>query len=634
MNRKYRIFAADLETTVFNGQTYTEAWASAFVELDTEDVFIFGSLSEAFEYLKSLNENILLYYHNLKFDGEFWLYFLLHDLKYEQALDEENNFLSDKDMPNKTFKYCISERGQWYNLKIKINNHYIELRDSLKLLPFSLEKIGLSFETKHKKLKMEYKGLRFENCYISESEKEYIKNDVLVLKEALEILFKEGYNKLTIGSCCLAEYKRIFGSREEWEECFPDVYNINLPPEYEYPTAGHYILKSYKGGWCYLVKGKENKIYNNGVTFDVNSLYPSVMHSDSGNRYPIGEPQFWSGNYIPQQALSNKKYFFIRIKTRFYLKSGFLPCIQIKQNFLYKSTEWLESSDIYNKKDGKYYNFYYENGIRKDTRVTLTLTQTDFKLILEHYELLDFEILDGCYFDSAIGLFDEYINKYKAMKQNNTGAKRQFAKLFLNNLYGKMATSINSSYKIGYLKESGEVGYNAVFAQNKKPVYIPVGSAITSYARDFTIRAAQKNYFGKDKNGFIYADTDSIHCDLPIENINGVKLHDKEFNCWKLETEWKEAIFLRQKTYIEIDKNTNEYIIKCAGMPEKSKQLLIDSFLGRKRNDIEYTEEFINFITTKRSIKDFKQGLKVPGKLVAKHIRGGIVLADTTFEIK
>ena len=103
---------------------------------------------------------------------------------------------------------------------------------------------------------------------------------------------------------------------------------------YKYGTAGDYIRKSYRGGWCYLVKGKENKIYTNGTTADVNSLYPSMMSSESGNRYPVGVPHFWTGNIIPDRALESDKYFFIRIKTRFYIKKNMLPFIQIKGNLL------------------------------------------------------------------------------------------------------------------------------------------------------------------------------------------------------------------------------------------------------------------------------------------------------------
>ena len=33
-----------------------------------------------------------------------------------------------------------------------------------------------------------------------------------IVKEALEIMFTEGHNKLTIGSCCLDEYKKTMGN--------------------------------------------------------------------------------------------------------------------------------------------------------------------------------------------------------------------------------------------------------------------------------------------------------------------------------------------------------------------------------------------------------------------------------------
>ena len=73
----------DFETTVYKGQTDTEVWASACVELFTEDVRIFHSIGEQFDYFTSLNENLVVYYHNLKFDGAFWLSYLLVDLGFK-----------------------------------------------------------------------------------------------------------------------------------------------------------------------------------------------------------------------------------------------------------------------------------------------------------------------------------------------------------------------------------------------------------------------------------------------------------------------------------------------------------------------------------------------------------------------
>jgi hypothetical protein len=213
--RKYSYFVGDFETTVYKGQVATEVWASASVELFKEDVDIFHSIDEQFEYFFNLNTNVIAYFHNLKFDGGFWLPFLLQKLGLKQAYRQlsENPFvvewLPEREMKNNSFKYSVSNKGQWYTITIKVNNNIIEIRDSLKLLPFSVKKIGKSFRTKHKKLNMEYKGFRYAGCNITDKEKTYIANDVLVVKEALEIMFNEGHNDLTIGSCCLHEFKNL-----------------------------------------------------------------------------------------------------------------------------------------------------------------------------------------------------------------------------------------------------------------------------------------------------------------------------------------------------------------------------------------------------------------------------------------
>ena len=404
MKKEVKVMVGDFETTVYKGQKTTEVWASACVELFTEEVHLFHSIAEQFEYFQSLSTNIICYYHNLKFDGEFWISFLLNVLGYTQAYeqDDENDistihWMKPHDMPCKSFQYSISSMGTWYKIVIKTHNKTIELRDSYKLLPFKLKRIGKAFKTKHQKLEMEYKGVRYAGCYISPEEQEYIKNDVLVIKEALEIMFQQGHKKLTIGSCCLAEYRSIIGGKK-YDEYFPNMYEIPLDEEkYGSPNSGEYIRKSYRGGWCYLVKGKENKLFKGGTTADVNSLYPSVMSSESGSVYPVGKPTFWRGNYIPDEAKGFDKFYFIRVKTMFHIREGKLPFIQIKGNLRYKATEMLESSDIYDKATGKYVQFRKTlEGDIVPTYVILTMTMIDWQLFKEHYYLLEPEILDGC----------------------------------------------------------------------------------------------------------------------------------------------------------------------------------------------------------------------------------------------
>lgn len=640
-----KTYACDFETTVYEGQDHTEVWASAIVGLDDSEPVVHHSIGDTLKYLVDQKEDATLYYHNLKFDGNFWLSYLLTELNFKQGYDyispTDVTWKKKKQLSNNEVIYSISSMGQWYTITFKYRGHFYTLKDSLKLLPFKLEKIGKDFKTKHQKLDMEYEGYRYAGCKISDSEMQYIKNDVLVLQEALNIMFNEGHNKLTIGACCLSEYKKLLGEYD-WSIFFPKLQDIPIDESiYDAPTADEYIRKSYRGGWCYLVDGASGNIYHDGTTADVNSLYPSMMSSESGNYYPIGKPRFWYGNKIPADALKDNRYFFVRIRCRFYLKKDMLPFIQIKGDKHYKSTEMLKTSDIYDKKTNKYYKTYIDrDGNKHDTKVTLTLTMTDYRLLKEHYELEDFEILDGCWFYSEIGIFDDYINKYKKIKMESKGAQRQIAKLFLNNLYGKLATSKISSFKYAFEKDDESLGYRVVIEENKEPIFIACGSAITSYSRNFTIRSAQLNYHGKGKRGFKYADTDSIHCDLKPSEIQGIKVHDSAFCCWKLESCWDIAKFIRQKTYVEhvthedLKPIDNPYYnIKCAGMPDSCKDLFLIS-MGEKEATQKQKEKYKDFLSVKRTLDDFRIGLKVPSKLKPKNIKGGVILVEEDYTMR
>lgn len=137
-----------------------------------------------------------------------------------------------------------------------------------------------------------------------------------------------------------------------------------------------------------------------------------------------------------------------------------------------------------------------------------------------------------------------------AMKMNSEGGAREEAKLFLNNCYGKLATNDDSSYQEPYLDEDGLLRFILHEEHNKKTLSIAQGSFVTSYARYFTITHAQANY-----DNFIYADTDSLHM-FKCEPDKIVE-HSSKLLCWKLESEWSRAKFIRQKTYCEFIRKEN-----------------------------------------------------------------------------
>lgn len=654
---KLKYFVCDFETSVYPNQKETEVWAAASVALYTEDVLLFNSIDKYFKWCESLYGKSYIYFHNGAFDFSYLLDYLMKRPDYTQALfypdgDELHGMFKDaKEMPFKSFTYSISDMGQWYTLCVKTERGFIEFRDSYKLIPLSVKAMGESFNTKHRKSTIEYVGERHAGYVMTQEEEYYIKNDVLVVKEAIEFMFKDGHKKLTIGACCLAEFRSGYG-KLVYDEYFPNLYNYPLDPEiYDASNADEYIRRAYRGGWCYVVKGKETKIHRNGITLDVNSLYPSMMHSESGNYYPIGRPTFFKGceykrikEWSKDADDAGKVYYFIRIKCRFYLKPGFLPFIQLKNNFSYRPNESLTTSDIYDKNTGRYVSEYIDTaGIKHDTKVTLTLTMTDFELIQNHYRLVDLEILDGCYFECKKGIYDNYLNKYREMKINapNKGI-RTVAKLYSNNLYGKQAASTNSSYKVAFLKDNGVVGFYNVQANEKQPGYIACGAAITSYARRFTITAAQQNYYGTDEPGFIYADTDSMHMDIPLDKVKGVELHPRNYCCWKNESSWDVGFFTRQKTYIEhVIAEDGEFVdpyydVKCAGANQTVKNLFIHSVeqdYDIASNPDKYTEPQLEFLKEPRTLNDFVPGLIIPGKLGQRRIPGGVILAETNFEM-
>ena len=52
------------------------------------------------------------------------------------------------------------------------------------------------------------------------------------------------------------------------------------------------------------------------------------------------------------------------------------------------------------------------------------------------------------------------------------------------------------------------------------------------------------------------------------------------------------------------------------------------------KEDDKYNERERKFLKTKRTLSDFTIGLKVPGKLMPKRIKGGVLLVETDFEMR
>ena len=566
-------FTADFETSTWlEDQTYV--WAFALCEIGNEDNLIIGNNIDDFMKCVEHLPNSDIYFHNLKFDGEFIIHWLLTH-GFTHVTDKRKR-------KDRTFSTLISDMGMFYIIEVyfKVWNKKdkkVKFIDSLKILNFGVAQIAKSFGLPISKLEIDYNEPREIGHILTDEETEYIKNDVKIVAMALDTLFKEGLTKITTASNALANYKDTIG-KSKFE---------NLFPELDYETDSDLRL-SYKGGFTYL-----NPVYKEidtgaGIVLDVNSLYPSVMRYEL---MPFGEPVFYLGKYEDDPIYP---LYIQRITCRFKLKKNKIPTIQIKKSPSFMDNEYLESSN---------------NQI-----VALTLTNIDLELFLEQYDTEELEYISGWKFRGMHGIFDEYIDhwtevKIKATKEGNKGM-RTLAKLMLNSLYGKFASSLDGQSKIPYV-EDDIVLYKLGEKEVRKGIYLPIGSFITAYARNKTIRTSQaiKTYsidkYGKDL--YCYSDTDSIHCLLPIEELTQFcDIDDVRLGAWKHESTFSKARFVRQKTYLEmID---NEVKITCAGMPKEC---------------YKYVEW-----------EKFKEGFTCGGKLMFKHVKGGVKLVETDFTIK
>lgn len=577
------LYTADFET-VTDPQD-CRIWAYGISEIGNPDFFTYGNNMDDFLRFLENSNNSTFYFHNLKFDGEFIL-IALFEHGFRHVKDR-------KEVDTKTFTTLISDKGQFYSIKIYFEkkgkkSKYVTILDSLKILPFSVRDIAKGFNLPISKLEIDYHEKREKGHELTKDEIDYLRNDVDIVARALHTIFEQGLQEMTQGSNALIDYKRTV-TPKLFDKWFPI-------PEYDKD-----VRRSYKGGFTYLnPKYKEVDVVE-GIVLDVNSLYPSVMHD---RPLPYGDGLYFQGEYQTDKLYN----MYVQCFTcQFELKKDHIPTIQLKNTLRFVPTEYLTTSG--------------------DSEVTLTLTNVDLELFFSHYEVYNIEYIDGWKFKSTIGLFTEYIDKWTKIKIESTingnKAMRTLAKLMLNALYGKFALNPIVCSKNPYY-DNGMIRYQQGDKETRNPIYIPVGTFVTSWARYKTITSAQSVY-----DRFIYADTDSLHL-IGTEVPANLEISDTELGKWKHESTFKRARFLRQKSYIEQEILEYKDYLK---MPDKKKRKDIKYYKGSfthiKITCAGMPEQCYPYVTW----DNFHTGENFSGKLQMSHVKGGIVLKNIPFSI-
>ena len=580
-----RKFACDFETTT--DLKDCRVWAYAICEIGQPDNFIYGnSLDDFMEWCANPKENYLCLFHNLKFDGDFILSWLLKN-DFEYVADKKNRH-------DQSFTTLITDMGQFYAIEVyfkvkgkKVNK--VTFHDSLKLLNFSVEDIAKSFDLPISKLELDYETYRPVGHELTPHEIDYIRNDVEIMARALDILYAQGMTKMTISGNALDSFKKMC---KNFKDLFP-VLPIDVDAD---------IRASYKGGFTYLSPKYKEKTTGAGLTLDVNSMYPAQMVKAD---LPYGMPEPFEGKYQPDILYP---LYTQRLSCTFKLKPNKIPSIQLKSCMSFMPNEYIESS--------------------KDEIVTMTLASPDLELFFQQYDVTVIEWLGGWKFKKARGLFTQYINYWteQKIKSKKEGNRPQYllSKLMLNSLYGRMALNPIGRQKAPVLKDN-ELHFLMLPTEERKPIYIPVATFITAYARKYIIETSQfiRDWSMKNKgfDAYVYSDTDSCHVLLTKDDLVEVGKHIKidpyELGAWDCETTWTRGRFLRQKCYIEEIDGKIEATV--AGMPKKLAHLI--------------NFENFNIGFTTEDFTDEQIGPK-GRKLKYVHTDGGVVLMPTEFSIK
>lgn len=199
-------FTADFETCTWKDDE-SWVWAWAVCDIESEEITIDNKI-ESFMTFCYENKNTHFYFHNLKFDGSFIIYYLLTH-NFTLAKDK-------KEIKDNTFTCLINEMGQFYSIVVYFKKrnkkvHKVTFIDSLKIIPFSVKEIAKTFKLPISKLEIDYNKERKKGWKLTLKEKEYIKNDVLIVAKALKLLFSQNLTKMTEGSNALNDYKDILG---------------------------------------------------------------------------------------------------------------------------------------------------------------------------------------------------------------------------------------------------------------------------------------------------------------------------------------------------------------------------------------------------------------------------------------
>lgn len=538
----FKLSAVDLEATTYNEITGENKDKIDLIGFLHDDEYAhFKTINEFWNYvdsnIKELDKQICLAHNG----GGYDFLFLIR--------------MSERYKKNICLNVVINGRitDMTYTKKIGKKKYTLRFRDSYKLLPSSLKKLGAAFG--YPKTEMpswsdnKKKGVSFEEHY--QQSVIYNQNDCYILIKIVETFLKDPVFSnikkmpLTISSLALQTFKRI----------------NNVKRLCEFSNASYfdnYIRKSYSGGRTEVFKRHVDEEYS---YLDVNSLYPSVMLKE----VPVGKVTYYKNSVQSTECFKNNMTGVYEVK--WFAPKMHTPILWERKDFQHAKKLVF---GINNKTNREGYGYY-------------ALPE----LLLAEKEGYIIQPLSCIVTDDAAKVFKEYVETFIEMKYKG-GAKKEIAKLLLNSLYGKtgqrlkvqttgtltdkeafkmeqnwIATLLNYNYALANNYSSKTIDYlnnklkddrieridptlnvyNYTKTKDHRDTNVMWASYITAYARCELWKACAKCNFEQ-----AYVDTDS--CIMPMKYKKNMPVHNKEIGKWKEEGVVHRGQFYAPKSYI------------------------------------------------------------------------------------
>lgn len=421
---------------------------------------------------KNCNKKKYIFVHNLSFEFQFFC----TQLNIKSVMSRKSRKVMSCDLAD----YNITFRCTLFMSNVK-----------LKFLPkiFNLPVEKMDGD-------LDYSKIRTPATELTDKEMGYCEHDCLVVYEYIKVELQtyDRVDKIPMTSTgkVRKELQKLVMKDPYYRRLVGNAINIR-------PTVYNMLIEAFAGGYTHANYMYTDEVLENIDSFDETSAYPYVLVS-----YKFPMKAFRECYIKKREEMLDEYAYLMRVKFKN------IKC-KYYNNFISASKcSWIVGGRI-------------DNGrIIRAKEITITLTDVDFKFILDTYECESYEIIQSfCALYNYLPLkfinfiLDKYVNKTKF--KNVKGKEMEYAKEKnkFNSLYGMTVTNMIRD-EVEYINDSGwretpltDVNIFDKLIKEKEKAFLSFawGVWVTAYARDNLLRRVV------DLDEYVvYCDTDSIKC--------------------------------------------------------------------------------------------------------------------------